>query len=82
MIVDKRNFRSGFPAPIHRTVNRHFPFLPSLSSTASDREAAPCGTARIRLTVSQVCDEMNLLNPEGPWVYKRAHPGDQNGNRG
>jgi len=28
------------------------------------------------------CDEINLLNPEGPWVYKRAHPGDQNGNPG
>jgi len=41
-------------------------FLPSFSSTASDREAGPCGRARIRLTVSQVCDEINLLNPEGP----------------
>jgi len=51
-------------------------FRPSLSSTASDRGAAPCGAARIRLTVSQVCDEMNLLNPEGPWVYKSAHPGE------
>jgi hypothetical protein len=77
MIVDKRNFRSGFPAPIHRTHRES-----TLPSTANDREAAPCGTARIRLTVSQVCDEMNLLNPEGPWVYKSAHPGDQNGNRG
>jgi hypothetical protein len=27
--------------PIHRAVHHHFPFLPPLSSTASDREAAP-----------------------------------------
>jgi hypothetical protein len=38
-----------------------------------------CKSVRIRLMVSQGCDEINLLHSEGPWVYK-AHPGDQNGN--
>ena len=39
------------------TIYRPFPFLPSFSSTTSDRGATHCGTARIRLTVSQVCDD-------------------------
>ena len=29
-----------------------------------------CKLVRIRLIVSQGCDEINLLNSEGPWVYK------------
>jgi hypothetical protein len=39
-----------------------------------------CKSVRIRLMASQGCDEINLLQSEGPWVYKGAHPGGQNGN--
>ncbi len=34
-------------------------------------------SVRIGRMVLPGCNEINSLRSEGPWVYKRAHPGDQ-----